>query len=136
MKFNPDVKVYGDISFRDKKCAKEDAEQITFFNQLRKHQPDIAELATHIKNEGKKTHNQAIKDSINGLNQGFADVIIIGHPVLYMEIKRKDHTVSHWQPNQEKKVLLAQAKGAFSCVALGYEAALEAVKDWSNAQGR
>lgn len=135
MKFNKKIKVYGDLSFRDKKCPTEDAEQITFFNQLKKLYPEWAELATHIKNEGKRNIRQVSKDKANGLNQGFADVIIIGSPVLYMEIKRQDHTLSSWQPTQEEKLIRANEIGAFSCVSLGHKAALEAVKDWIDAQG-
>lgn len=136
MKFNKKIKFYGDLSFRDKKCPPEDAEQMTFFNQLKKLYPEWATLATHIKNEGKRNVRQASKDKANGLNQGFADVIIIGNPVLYMEIKRQDHTLSSWQPTQEEKLIRASEIGAFSCVALGHKSALDAVKDWVNAQGR
>ena len=136
MKFNKETVVYGDLKYRNKKCPIEDAEQITFFNQLKKLWPEHAKLATHIKNEGKRNYKQVSKDKANGLNQGFADVVIIGHPVLYMEIKRQDHTLSHWEENQEDKLILANERGAFSCVALGYEAALKAVKDWNDVQGR
>ena len=129
MKFHRDLKVYGDINFRGK-CPKEEVEQITFFNQLKKLHPEIAELATHIKNEGKKTWGQINKDRQSGLNQGFSDIIIAGCPACLIEMKRQDHTKSHWQENQEEKLLLAQSSGAFSCVALGYVGALEAVKDW------
>lgn len=136
MKINKDIKVFGDMAFRDKKCPSEEAEQITFFNQLKKHYPEIAKLATHIKNEGKKSHSQVSKDKVNGLNQGFADVVIIGSPTLYMEVKRQDHTMSRWQPNQEDKVLLAAEVGAFSCVALGYKGAWLALEAWIDAQRR
>lgn len=129
MKFHKDLKVYGDTSFRGK-CPKEELEQITFFNQLKKLHPDIAELATHVQNEGVKSYGKAAKDARCGLNQGMADIIIIGHPACLIEMKRQDHTKSTWQPNQLEKLLLAQDLGVFTCVALGYEAALEAVKDW------
>lgn len=129
MKFDSNLKVYGDISFRGN-CPKEEVEQITFFNELKRLYPDIAELATHINNEGVKSKQKAMRDARNGLNQGFADIIIIGLPVCLIEMKRKDHTKSRWQPNQKEKLLLAQEIGAFSCVALGYVAALEAVEDW------
>ncbi len=134
MKFNDNIKVFGDIKFRDKNCPKEEIEQITFFNQLKKLHPDVAELATHVKNEGRKSVGQAVKDARNGLNQGFADIIIVGHPMCLIEMKRKDHTRSHWQKNQQEKLLIAQDKGAFACVALGYIAALEAVEEWLSVQ--
>jgi len=133
MKFNKNIKVYGDINFRGQ-CPIEELEQITFFNELRKEQPEIAKLATHVKNEGKKTPQQALKDARNGLNKGFSDIIIIGNPCLLIELKRQDHTKSSWQPGQQEFLELAQSKGAFCCVALGYKAALLAVKDWIDAQ--
>lgn len=129
MKFDKKLKVYGDVSFRGN-CPKEEIEQITFFNQLKKLHPEIAELATHVKNEGKKSWGQIAKDKAGGLNQGFSDIIIAGAPTCLIEMKRQDHTKSHWQDNQQEKILLAQDAGAFSCVALGYKAALEAVEDW------
>lgn len=129
MKFHKDLKVYGDLTFRGA-CPKEDAEQITFFNQLKKLHPGIAELATSIKNEGKKSIGQAVKDARSGLCQGMPDIMIVGTPMLLIEMKKKNHIKSRWQPNQERKILLAQERGAFACVALGYEAALEAVEDW------
>lgn len=129
MKFHKDLKVYGDTSFRGK-CPKEEVEQITFFNELKRLHPEISELATHIKNEGKKSWGQIRKDQASGLNQGFSDIIIAGCPTCLIEMKRKDHTKSHWQENQQEKLLLAQDVGVFSCVALGYLGALEAVEDW------
>lgn len=129
MKFDENLKVYGDISFRGD-CSKEEIEQITFFNQLKKIYPDIAELATHVQNEGVKSKQKAARDARSGLNQGMADIIIIGVPPCLIEMKRQDHTKSKWQKNQKKKLLLAQDLGAFACVALGYKAALEAVEDW------
>lgn len=129
MKFNKDLKVYGDMSFRGD-CPKEEVEQITFFNELKKRYPEVSELATHVKNEGYKSKAQAARDARSGLNQGFADIIIVGETACLIEMKRKDHTKSKWQPNQESKLLLAQSKGAFACVALGYEGALEAVEAW------
>ena len=129
MKFNPELKVYGDLKFRGK-CPKEEIEQITFFNQLKRLYPDVAELATHTNNEGRKSIGKAIKDARNGLNQGIADIIIIDRLPCLIEMKRQNHTLSKWQDNQERKLILAQEKGALACVALGYKAALEAVEEW------
>ena len=48
------VYVYGDVSFRGK-CPKEDQEQVTFFNRLRREYPDTwGKLALHPRNEGLK----------------------------------------------------------------------------------
>ena len=41
MKFNNGIKVYGDKTKRGK-CPPESAEQITFFNWLRREYPDVA----------------------------------------------------------------------------------------------
>ena len=136
MKFNPDIKVYGDITFRDKKCPSESAEQITFFNQLRKNWPDIARLSTHVKNEGKKSPQQALKDAREGLTQSFADIVIIGNPTATIELKRADHTCSSWQKGQQEFLIASKKAGAFSCVALGHKGALLALKDWIDAQRR
>ena len=46
------------------------------------------------------------------------------------EMKRQDHTKSRWQDGQLEFLEASQKQGAFTCVALGYVAALEAVKDW------
>ena len=35
-----EIKIYGDLSYRDKKCPLEAAEQITFINRVRKEFPD------------------------------------------------------------------------------------------------
>jgi len=134
MKFNKDIKVYGDTSYRGD-CPKEDAEQITFFNILRRDYPEIARLALHIKNEGKRTNAQAQKEKANGLLTGAPDLLVIGSPTLVIELKRLDHTKSRWQPNQQETLEEAQKSGAFACVALGHKAALEALKDWINVAG-
>jgi len=45
-------------------------------------------------------------------------------------MKRQDHTKSKWQPGQLEYLEAAHYAGAFVCVALGWEAAMEAVEDW------
>jgi hypothetical protein len=45
-------------------------------------------------------------------------------------MKRQDHTKSKWQDGQLDFLQTSQELGAFVCVALGYEAALQALNDW------
>ena len=130
MNLQNDLKVYGDTSFRGE-CPKESAEQITFFNWLRKNHPDIAMAATHVRNEGNRSIQQTMRQKAEGMQAGFADIIIAGCPAFVCELKRKDHTKSRWQKGQQESLMAAQELGAFVCVALGYEAAIEAFTEWN-----
>lgn len=128
MKFPEWIRVFGDQTYRDDKCPKEEAEQITFFNWLRQTYPDtLGAIAVHVKNEGKRTKLQIENDKMNGLTAGAPDVLIPANPALLIEIKRKDHTKSRWQPNQLEYLEAAHKQGAFVCVALGHEAAKEVI---------
>ena len=131
MKFPEWLKVFGDTSFRGE-CPKESAEQITFFTQLRKEYPDtLGTLALHPKNEEKrsgKQFNQLARDKAMGLSPGASDVII---PLGFAcEMKRMDHTKSKWQEGQLEYLETVHNAGGFACVALGWKAAMEAVKAW------
>ena len=64
------------------------------------------------------------------IKKGAADIIICGNPTFVCELKRQDHTKSRWQDGQLEFLEASQNLGAFACVALGYEAALNAVNDW------
>ena len=125
MKFPLWLPVYGDKGFRGK-CPTETLEQVTFFNVIRKEMG----IALHIKNEGKRTIHQVMKDKAEGLTAGASDIIIPGNPTFVCELKRMDHTKSVWQPKQIEFLQECHDNGAFVCVALGYKAALEAVKEW------
>lgn len=133
MKFPDFLRVYGDVSFRGD-CPKETAEQVTFFRELRKKYPDtVGALAVHPKNEEKRTGRQFAKlamDKAMGLTPGASDIIIPGATAFVCEMKRKDHTLSKWQPGQLPYLEAAQAQGCFVCVALGWEAAMRAVEEW------
>ena len=132
MKFNPKIRVYGDLEWRGK-CPKENIEQVTFFNQIRKKYPDTyGKIAVHTRNEGKRTEQQTMFLKIEGMVTGASDVFIPGNPSFVCEIKRQDHTQSHWQNDQESYLLIAQDLGSFACVALGYEAALQSLEEWIN----
>ena len=130
MKLPTNLRVYRDPSYRSKSCPTESAEQITFFNVLRSKYPDIAQLAIHIRNEGKRTHDQTNRQKAEGMNAGASDIIIIGSPVFVCELKRKDHTLCRFQPGQLEFLEASKQADAFACVALGHEAALNAVEEW------
>jgi len=126
MKFPKWLKVYGDIDFRGK-CPPESAEQITFFRQL---PPELKAIAIHPRNEGKRSYHQTAKQKAEGMNVGASDIIIPAAPSFVCELKRRDHTKSAWQKGQIEYLENCQKNGCFVCVALGYEAALQAVDDW------
>lgn len=132
MKFHPDIPVYGDVSFRSKKPPTEACEQVTFLNELRRKYPALGKIATHIRNEGKRTYQQVAKQKAEGMIPGASDIIIPGNPSLCIELKKSDHTKCKWQPGQQEYLLAAQANGSFACVALGYKGALLAVEAWLN----
>lgn len=124
------LRVYGDPDFRGS-CAKEDACLSTFFNQLRKLYPDsYGALAFHPKNEGKRSYNQIKVDKMHGFLAGVTDVIIPASPCLVLELKRQDHTQSKWQAGQLDFMKRAHDAGSFVCLALGYDAAMQAFEDW------
>ena len=127
------VPLYGDVSFRGE-CPKEELEQVTFFNRLRREYPDSYGLiALHPRNEQQLRgghHQQMIRQKAEGMTSGAADVIIPGARAFVCEMKRKDHTQSGWQDGQREYLAAAAALGAFACVALGHEAAWQALEEW------
>lgn len=130
MKIPDWLPVYGDMDYRNKKCPTETAEQITFFNVLRREYPEIGKIALHIRNEGKRTVQQVIRQKAEGMVSGASDIIIPGCPAFVCELKRADHTQSKWQNGQIEYLEACKNNGAFVCVALGHKAALEALKAW------
>ena len=128
MKIPPHIPLYGNPEFRGP-CPTEAAEALTFFNAIRKTR--FGGIAVHIKNEGKKRHTQAAWDKAQGLVKGASDIMIPGAPTFLCELKRKDRTQSRISKEQVAYLESAQANGAWVCVALGWEAALEAVNEWS-----
>lgn len=137
MQFPEWLKVFGDADFRGQ-CHQESAEQITFFGQLRAKYPDtLGVLALHPKNEEKRKgrdFQKLARDKAMGLSPGASDIVIPGSPAFVCEMKREDHTKSKWQPGQLTYLEAAHKQGAFVCVALGWEAALEAVEAWLSLQ--
>lgn len=130
MKFPISIKVYGDQKYRNKKSPPESAEQITFFNVLRREYPELGSIAIHPRNEGKRSIQQTQRQKAEGMTPGASDIIIPGCPTFVCEMKRQDHTLCKWEPEQVAYLERCQKNGAFVCVALGYKAALEALEQW------
>jgi len=129
MKFPPWLKVYGNTAYRGD-CPSEALEAITFFAQLRREYPDTYGLiATHIRNEGKRSWEQVARQKAEGMTKGAPDIIIPMSRTFVCEMKRLDHTKSKWQPMQLEYLKTAHDAGAFVCVALGYDAAYSAFLD-------
>lgn len=126
MKFPTWLEVRGNTDYRGQ-CPSESAEQVTFFNQL---PAELRAIAIHPRNEGKRNHQQAAKHKAEGLTPGAADIIIPGAPTFVCELKRLDHTKSRWQSGQVDYLEACHAAGCFVCVALGWEAAMDAVREW------
>lgn len=128
----PDVRVY-DGDFRGD-CPQESAEQVTFFNQLRKAYPDTwGALALHPRNEGLRAggHLAAVqKYKAEGMTPGAADIIIPARVAFVCELKRQDRTKCKWQPGQVEYLTAAAQAGAWACVAFGWREAWRAFEEW------
>lgn len=134
MKFPAWLRVYGDQSWRGD-CPTESAEQVTFINRLRTRWPDtLGRVVVHIQNEGKRHAWQAQRDKAAGMTAGAADIVVPGRVTLLIELKRRDHTKSRFQPGQVEYLQAAHDMGAFACVALGADAAMQAVEAWQAMQ--
>jgi len=127
------VPIYGDTTFRGK-CPKEELEQVTFFNRLRREYPDTyGAIAIHPRNELQLKgghHRQLASQKAQGMTQGAADIIIPGCPAFVCEMKRADHTKGTWQDGQREYLAAARDAGAFACVALGHQGAWQAFEAW------
>lgn len=135
MKFSKEIAVFGDMNFRGP-CPSESVEQVTFFARLRRRWPDTyGLLALHPRNEGVRHYAQVQIEKSEGMVAGAADIVVPGNPAFVCELKRRDHTKSKWQDGQQEYLLAAQQVGAFACVALGCDAAMEAFELWINQQG-
>jgi hypothetical protein len=122
-----DLKIYGDTEYRGA-CPKEALEQVTFFARLRRQYPDtLGLIGVHVRNEGKRNFLQAAKEKSEGMTTGAADIIIPGAPTFICELKRRDHTTSSISDQQLAFLRASQAAGSFVCIALGVDAAWEAL---------
>jgi hypothetical protein len=124
------IPLYGDPDWRGQ-CPTETAEAVTLFQAIRAQWPDtLGRIAVHVKNESRRTHGQAKWDKAQGLVTGASDIMIPGAPSFVCELKRKDRTKSRISDEQIAYLEAAQENGAFACIALGWEAAFQAVKEW------
>lgn len=126
------IPIFGDVNYRGE-CATETAELIGFFRLLEREFPSLAAIATHIRNEGKRSKFQGYKQQQEGMNTGASDIIIPCSPPIVIELKRRDHTLSTISGKQISYLSSAHVLGAFSVVALGAVGAMEAVKAWHTA---
>ena len=123
------IPIYGDLEFRGK-CPLETAEQVSFLSLLRREFPELAEIAVHIRNEGKRTKRQGQQHKAEGMNTGASDIVIPCDPPILIELKRRDHQLSSTSKDQLKYLINAEKQGAFACYALGAIGAMEAVRAW------
>lgn len=130
-KIPPQIPVFGDITYRGE-CPLEVSEQIGFLCLLKTEFPELAKIAVHIRNEGKRTKLQGFRQKIEGMNTGASDIIIPCNPPILIELKRRDHTQSSISPKQLSYLVDSQKQGAFACFALGGTGAIEAVRAWNN----
>jgi len=127
MNLPPDIRVFGNTDYRGA-CPKEALEQVTFFNRLRREYPDtLGLIAFHVRNEGKRTHLETAAHKAEGMTTGAPDILIPGAPAFVCELKRRDHTTSSLSDQQLAFLRASQAAGSFVCIALGVDAAWEAL---------
>ena len=124
------IPVFGDLDYRGK-CPLETAEQVSFLAMLRSEFPELAAIAVHIRNEGKRTKYQSHKQKQEGLNTGASDIVIPCCPPILIELKQRDHTNSSTTTRQINYLVNSQKQGAFACFALGAIGAMEAVRAWN-----
>ena len=129
MRIPKDLYVYGDRNFHGR-CALEKHEAKTFFALLRLKHPSLGLIAVHVRNEGKRPGWQANQFKREGLVTGTSDIIIPGNPSFVCELKRRDHKQSELTEAQVDYLHAAKANGSFVCIALGADAAMEAVGKW------
>lgn len=129
------VLIYGDTTYRGE-CPKEAFEQASFFARLRREYPNTwGRLGLHIRNEGRRTVTQIRRiKAEGGFVAGASDIVIPGNPTFVCEMKRRDITQSKWEPGQQDYLRAASEAGTFACVALGAEAAWEALQKWIDGQ--
>ena len=92
--------------------------------------PQYGNIAIHPRNEGKRTQGQAMFQKAEGMQAGASDIIIPARITFVCEMKRRDHMQSSWQLGQQEYLISCKENGAFACIALGADAAKEAIKQW------
>lgn len=134
VKSYPGIPLYGNQKFRDKKCPRETVEQCTFVNAIRSQYPgSYGLILIHPENEKKLINGQfsaVSKSRAMGMSPGASDIIIPGNPSFVCEIKRADKTLSDLSLEQLAYLYATKEAGAYACIALGHEAAMNAFNDW------
>lgn len=130
MKFNDEIPTFGDKSFRGD-CSLEGSAQKSFVSYVRaKHSKTYGAIIVHNRNEGKRSFQQAARFKADGMTKGASDILIPAGVSFVCEMKRADHTKSQWKGGQQEYLLAAKDCGAFSCLALGLDGAIEAFEYW------
>jgi len=127
MKLPTGLRIFGNTNYRGA-CPSETVEQVTFFARIRRDYPQtLGRLAIHIRNEGKRNFMEAAMHKAEGMVTGAVDIVIPGDPAFVCELKRRDHTKSTISDEQVEYLYAADEAGAFACIALGADAAQEAL---------
>lgn len=133
MRIPKTIKTYGNTAFRGA-CPREESEQIAFFAWLKLKHPDYYAVAFHPKNEGAykeaNRYGANTKDVKMGRKSGASDIIILGSQTFVCELKRQNHTKSSISAKQLEFLESAHNSGCFSCLALGFDGAKLAFKEW------
>jgi len=120
------IPVFGDTKYRGK-CPSEMAEQVSFLALLRIEFPELAEIAVHIENEGKR--KDGLRKQQQGMQKGASDIVIPCSPPILIELKVADNS-GRVSPEQVAYLARSIRLGAFGCVALGAAGAMEAVRHY------
>ena len=130
MKFYENLKVFGDKSFRGD-CPLENADQKAFVKYVRaKHPKTYGAIIVHNRNEGKRSFQKAARHKADGMTKGASDILIPANTPFVCEMKRSDHTKCSFGSGQVEYLNTCESLGAFSCVALGLDGAIEAFEHW------
>ena len=114
------------------KCPTQNEEVTNFFENLAIDYPQLRKMAIHIKKKNKNIFIPTYREKIEAIHEGFANIIILGK--ITFVCKLKSRSIKTKLTIAEKEFLsLSNHAGAFSCLAYGYQAALQAVKDWNSA---
>lgn len=112
------------------KHPSEAAEMATFFNQLRKHYPQYAAIALHIRNENDGDYSKTDKSKLQGgFIKGASDIVICGNPTFVCEMKAINKG-SRLSKEQIDFLNSSADNGAFACVTYGWQATMQAFEDW------
>lgn len=129
------IEIFGDANWRGD-CPLEDADTITICNHIRQaHGGRFEKSVLHVMNEkhrkDKADFRQLLAERKKGaIITGWSDVCVTGWPTLFMEVKRKDLSLSKL-PQVEIDFLVAnQNNDAWVFVVPGWEAGIACFENW------